>query len=278
MYPMRLASVMPRLLLGSVLCLPASSATLMFSGSGGVIPDPGVFSSDIIVTDLRDLLSFGNPVTVTLLGLDHSWAGDLEVTLTYSGIGSVTQYVFSRIGAAGPGDFGASANFGDPTGRYSFNSGFAGDLWTVAGALGDADLIPSGDYWPTDPFSPAPNSLSSAFNGLPAAGTWTLTISDLAAGETGQYIAWDLTLEVVDVPEPATAPVMLAALAAFLIRLRILASHRPPAPLKSRGAGALARAGPPGPAWRDQGGTLRSRRTAQGPPHGFHFHWWAAGP
>lgn len=204
----------------------ALAATITVTGAGGSIPDydpgtstPGVFTSDILILSGPPLLASGNNVTVTLVGLAHDWSGDLTATLTYIGGVTITQEIFNRIGVVNSGDFGYDADFGDFT-PYSFRSDFGGDLWGTAAGLGNVDIIPGGQYWTSGAGSGTANSLSSAFNGLPSAAIWRLTLTDNAADGIGSLTEWRLDLEV-DIPEPATVWMVGLAFSALAIGRRI---------------------------------------------------------
>ena len=197
------------------------ASTITFSNNtGGAILDgaPGV-PSDILVSDSRFIAPAGSNITVTIIGLRHSFAGDLVATLT--GPSSISRDLFNRIGKDANSDFGCSCNF---DGNYDFNSSFSGDIWTVASGLGDADAIPSGSYWTTSAGSNASTNLSMAYNGLPAGGVWRLTISDNSPDDPpddGSFLGWTLSLNVVDTPEPSFAiPLGLLGLALALFRRR----------------------------------------------------------
>ena len=163
---------------------------------------------------------------MSLIGLQHEAAADLDVTITHFADFAQTlslggpQFAFSRIGkmSGDPNDFGYLPQFGDPLGtadNYHFNSAFAGDIWTTASTLGTSDFIPgeaqfSGLYWTTDPFSGVPNAFSSSFNGQAVAGFWRLDITDNAegptVGSTGSLLQFSLTFEDVNTtvaPEPS---------------------------------------------------------------------------
>jgi subtilisin-like proprotein convertase family protein len=223
-----------------VSCVLCQAATVSYSGTGGDIPDydpstspPAVLASDIIITDEPRLV---NDVTVTIVGLQHSFIGDLIATLSFQPAEVVppivlTRSIFSRIGAVNPGDPGSSANF---NGNYSFNSAFANDIWAMTATLGDVDSLPSGNYWPVNTGTSAPNDMSSFFNGLPANGTWELAISDNSAGDIGSFLTWTLTLEVAntataEVPEPAHFVLTGIVVAGLVVK------RRHPLLTKSRG-------------------------------------------
>jgi hypothetical protein len=218
-------------------CVGALQATtLLFTGPGadiaGVNDDgsPGITVLTIPVSDPRSLFAFGNNVTVSFTGLQHPFAGDLVFTLSLvvGGTDTASADVFNRIGklSADASDFGYLTQFGHASGmdsgNYVFNSGFTGpmaDLWGVAAPLGTSDSIPSGHYWPTTAFSNAVGNLSSAFNGLPIAGTWRLTISDygpLTTEFTPGLLSWELAFNVVSEPEPATGILVGTGFAVWL--------------------------------------------------------------
>src|SRR2546425_4947668 len=96
----------------------ALATTVTQTGTGGDIPDaeagtsvPGTFTSDIVVTAPGTLPTTGNNVIVTLIGLQHPWAGDLVVTLTRVAEGT-TADVFNRLGASSRPPLGFNVNFG----------------------------------------------------------------------------------------------------------------------------------------------------------------------
>jgi hypothetical protein len=215
-----------------------ASTVITRDGLGGAIPDadpsgspPGVFTSDIVLNDPglvcsgalqpADCNGTNNFVTVTITGLQHTFAGDLIATLTNVTAG-ISQDLFNRIqkNPNDPTDFGCGCQFG---GNYSFSDQsaiFPNDIWTAAS--GTADTISSGSYWTTTAGSDTPTSFSAAFGGLPAAGTWRLTISDNSPGDIGSFSQWTLSLVVTSVPEPSFAiPSGLLVLGFVLFQRRL---------------------------------------------------------
>ena len=185
----------------------AANAGLTYNGGGGEIPDfsgePGIFTSEIVVGDSVELAD----ITVTLNGLNHTWAGDLIISISHSG--GASSDLVHRVGRVGGTGFGDSSDY---AGDYSFNDGFGDDLWAAAAGAGGGDPIPGGDYFATGEGSDAQISLLSVFGGIDISGTRTLTISDNAGGDTGSLGGW--TLDVVPVPAPAAIAVLgLAGLA-----------------------------------------------------------------
>jgi subtilisin-like proprotein convertase family protein len=116
------------------------------------------------------LADTGNVVWVTAeLDLEHPYAGDISVELAHGGA-SVT--LLDRF----PGDGSLSSNF---AGTYTF--ALTGRMFEQ---LGTDATIPSDVY----------ASLESldAFKGLPAAGDWTLTVSDWCHDDKGTLWGWRL--------------------------------------------------------------------------------------
>ena len=190
------------------LALASMASATIYTGDGFTIPDnnPAGASSDIVIGD-EFLVA---DITVTLFGLNHTWAGDLIATLTHVESG-FSQTLFSRIGATTPGGVGDSSNFG---GDYSFNDAFAGDLWVAAAGGTTGFVIPGGDYFASGALSSAQVSLLDIFGGLNAQGTWRLTISDNAGADLGTLGAWGLDFVKAPVPAPgALALLGLAGLA-----------------------------------------------------------------
>lgn len=213
---------MKRLLIFSLALTSAAAfaQTTYGPGAGGIVPDavtttPGVFTSTINV---------GTGITsvnwVEIQNFRHTWAGDINITLTAPGGAMVTLY--DRFGVPGS-TFGDSSNFGSDgsgstfdtlTGRtYRFQVGGADLLAALTAATG-AQGVAAGTYAPTAADDSATNF--SAFNNV-GAGVWTLTVTDFAEGDTGDVGSW--TFNANPVPEPATmAALGLGALA--LIRRR----------------------------------------------------------
>jgi subtilisin-like proprotein convertase family protein len=147
-----------------------------FVGRGGDIPDGvGSFQDDIIVTD-NFLIS---DVTVTLNNLVHTWVGDLSVRLRHLETGIVVD-LFRRPGQP---KFSSSGYSNDLDGDYSFNDHYKVNFEDAAGKNA---VIPSGNYACAESFS--------AFEGLPAEGTWRLIINDCSAGDSGSLGSWKLEL------------------------------------------------------------------------------------
>ena len=206
----------------SALALPflLSAQTVQGTGVGGPIPSAafiasGVVTSDIVLTN-SGVVAPGNAVTITLLGLQHDFAGDLRITLSYiNAQGSTLQSVdlLNRIGSSASNPYGTSADFGNNQGvgdNYQFNSDYPGNIWTTAACsdppacttpYGDADSLPgvsttanNGQYF-TSTSGGLKTNLSYAFAGLSVSGgTWRLTITDAADPNIGSFIGWQIMI------------------------------------------------------------------------------------
>ncbi len=200
---------MKNLLTIAALAVVSSSFAVTYGPSSfGNIPDfaasvPGSASNTIAVgTGITSVNS------VTLRGLTHTWAGDLVVTITAPDATSVS--LVARLGSTTPTGFGTSNNFG---GDYTFvGDGSGANLWTAVAVAG---VIPGGTYNATGALSSTPVSFAGLSN--QAAGDWTLTITDNAAGDTGALVEWEF--DATPVPEPGTM-IALGLGAAAMIRRR----------------------------------------------------------
>ena len=218
---------------GIVLLLAAVSAagTVQGTGNGGPIPNGAFVTSGVVTSDITlnspGYVASGNAVTVTLLGLQHDFAGDLHITLSYiDSNGNTVQSVdlINRLGATAANPYGTSADFGNDQSigdNYQFNTDYAGNIWNTAACAnppacttpyGDADSIPgvstdkinNGQYF-TSTTAGAKTNLSYAFSGLSvSAGKWRLTITDAADPNVGSFVGWQISVVTVASNPPAT--------------------------------------------------------------------------
>jgi hypothetical protein len=218
------------------------ASTVTYSGPQGVIVDadsngPGVVTSDIVIASMDTICSSAfqgcgdntNNVTVSIQGLQHPFAGDLIATLT-DVTPSISRDIFNRILkiSPDPNDLGCQCQFGDTYFFGDQSATYSGDIWANAAGKGAAESIDPGFYWTTSAGSSSPASFSAAFNGLPAGGTWRLTISDNSPdspADSGSFSGWTLSLNVA--PEPSFAiPLGLALLGlVFFGRRRLSGKH-----------------------------------------------------
>ena len=178
-------------------CAPVAQAQLTTSVNGigtGVIPDnapgaPLIVSFDVgAVADIKGIQID--------LDITHPWAGDLSATLQAPNGDS--HLIFHRTGSNTGTDAGDNSDFG---GLYVFSDGLPtlGNLWAVAAAQISTGVILPGVYRTvTAGGDPRGNgvdtSITSSFAKSYAAGTWTVTVSDNATGDTGAVNAASLRI------------------------------------------------------------------------------------
>lgn len=181
----------------ALFCAQATQADI-YSGVGGVFSDsagegsPGVVSFLVTIEDVGSVDTFNS---LSLLGLNHTFLGDLGATITAPDGTVVT--LFERIGKTSPDSgFGDSSNF---FGNYVFADGGA-NIWTAAASVPGSGVVAPGTYSASAALTGAAINLQSAFAGKSIFGTWTLTISDYAAGEVGLITGWNINMNVVPGP------------------------------------------------------------------------------
>ncbi|MGB3590854.1 MAG: gliding motility-associated C-terminal domain-containing protein [Nonlabens sp.] len=144
------------------------------------------FPANQVITNGSDLISM-------FMNIEHSYMGDLDITLTAPDGSSIQILTFPN---GGGGTF-----LGDALDDGSLNPG-VGFVYTItesgmatgtmaAGAAGVATL-PEGDYLPEDPFS--------NFIGTPLNGQWCLSIQDFLAIDNGYIFEWGLNFDPAIVP------------------------------------------------------------------------------
>jgi subtilisin-like proprotein convertase family protein len=174
----------------------ASAAPITYSSAGPVqIADLATASSSITI-DVHGLVQDID----ALVNITHSFDADLVLSLTHGG---VTVLLSDRNGGAG-------------------GAGYAGTLFDDGAAI----AIGAGDAYAPYTGAFRPEEALSAFIGHDIFGTWTLSATDMEAGDSGVIDDWSLAAQV---PEPG-------ALALFGVGLVALGSARrrrratPPSP------------------------------------------------
>jgi subtilisin-like proprotein convertase family protein len=131
---------------------------------------PGSVSSTITVAASGRVIDIN-----ALLDISHTWDGDLVLTLSHAG---TTVLLSNRNGGSGGADY--AGTLFDDSAYTAINAGYA--------------------YAPyTGSFSP--EQALSAFNDQDIGGDWTLTVTDMEAGDSGTINQWSLAAQV---PEPAS--------------------------------------------------------------------------
>ncbi|HWT14627.1 MAG TPA: proprotein convertase P-domain-containing protein, partial [Patescibacteria group bacterium] len=105
----------------------------------------------------------------------HSWVGDVIATLAHNG---TTRALIDRPGRIGTSGFGCSAN------DIAVTADDEGPDGTIESACAGTPPAVGGVR--------TPNESLDAFDGQDFAGSWTLTVSDSASGDTGNLTRWCL--------------------------------------------------------------------------------------
>ena len=144
----------------------AAGEVVTCAGAGTMIPE-GPGSAAVVVTTTPDPGSVVSGVRVGVT-LDHSWLGDLTVTVERGGRSAVLiDRVASGVWSFGCGGSGIDAVFAD-------GAATAPESLCVPG--GPTPML-VGDLSPVEALS--------VFDGLPVGGDWTITIADGAAFDGG---------------------------------------------------------------------------------------------
>ncbi len=168
------------------------------NGLGSVIPDnnAGGISSTLLIADNFVLADF---TSITIVGLQHTWVGDLTVTLSHGGttVDIIDRVIGSgdRLVGSGGATVGANSNL---SGSYTFVTTGGANFGSAAAATGDNSVVSPGVSYATVPVGntnpsggvSTANGLLSDFAGMNVSGTWTLNISDRRGGNVGSFSGW----------------------------------------------------------------------------------------
>ena len=162
-----------------------------------VIPDNN--SAGLPLTNtVADTFKVASLNSVKIVGLHHTFLGDLSALLTHKG---VTIELFDRVGRLSNSASGSSQTF---DGDYTFAPGGA-DLGSATGPA----IAPAQTYRQylngTAGESYSLVGDFSTFNGLGVDGDWTLKIIDGGLGITGSYTGFSFTVTPVAMPFSGTA-------------------------------------------------------------------------
>ncbi|HMN40428.1 MAG TPA: hypothetical protein PKE29_06245 [Phycisphaerales bacterium] len=171
----------------NALCSTATGGVSSYSGSGGAIPDftggvEGLFNSSITVAD-----PFAVADVEVDIAMAHTFQGDLIITLDN---GSRTVFLNNR-GRRGETTVGSLTADFLAANTYTWSD--AGTQSIFEATLPTITSLSSGVYRPAGVHGLS-RGFQRTFNGMPAAGAWTLTIRDHAGADVGAVASWTLRL------------------------------------------------------------------------------------
>jgi subtilisin-like proprotein convertase family protein len=195
------------------------------NNTSATIPDNNFtgISRDIVVSDPGNV----GELSVSITGLTHDWVGDLIASLTHVETNTKVD-LFNQIGKVTNTGTGDGSNF---NGTYSFSNTFTTDIWAAAAAVTSDVNITPGNYAPSTfktsgAANVAPVSSLTLFNGQNLAGTWRLTVSDRAFGDTGSFSGWTLSGNTASTPVPVPPQVLGTAMLAGLTAAKKLRQRK----------------------------------------------------
>ena len=171
------------------------------NGDGGSIPDndSGGYVSTVTITDSEII----QDASFSIEGLDHSWIGDLIISVTHSTSGK-SALLMHRVGTtSNPNSVGDSS---DVNGTYTFQDGNA-SIWSEA-ANGDTDYVVTPGTYDASGVNEAVVNLNSIFGGEVTNGDWVFNISDNNATQSGTFFQTSVSF-VSAIPEPGAMATLI---------------------------------------------------------------------
>ncbi len=172
--------------------------TLFCSALSVNIPDNNQsgISNTITIDDPR----FISDIDIRL-DIDHTWVGDLTVTLSHAETGRSIQLIDRPGSSPGGESDGCSLNnikaildddISLPVENECSSSQVATSIYDYI------EAAVAGTY--------IPEQALSSFDTKPISGNWVLTVSDQAPFDTGKFNQWCLAVELIDTPIVAPTP------------------------------------------------------------------------
>ncbi|MFZ9028070.1 MAG: HYR domain-containing protein, partial [Crocinitomicaceae bacterium] len=148
---------------------PMNQQGFLYSGAPDAIPDQGTLTTDLVISGMNNSLGANVDLSSLCLNIEHTYDGDLDIFIT-SPQGTTLELTTDN-GSSGDNYFNTCFDMSAST---PITSGFAPF---------------SGSYLPEGAGG------FSVFDGEDPNGTWTLSVSDDAAFDTGQLLFWSLNFE-----------------------------------------------------------------------------------
>lgn len=166
---------------------PITGVTFLPDGSGvsyRTCIDVNLFAPGAGVTSASDIIDI-------FLNMEHSYLGDLQITITAPNGSSVDLHTYPGGGGTFLGiPIDDDSNLNPGTGfDYVFTES-ATQTWIQA--AGGNTTIPAGDYLPVEPYS--------NFIGSPLNGQWCITVTDNLGSDNGFIFYWGLNFNPAIIP------------------------------------------------------------------------------
>ncbi|HQX65589.1 MAG TPA: proprotein convertase P-domain-containing protein, partial [Dokdonella sp.] len=148
--------------------------------SGAIAPNETlpIAITDNLPAGVTSTITVAQDITLTDLevavAIDHTWVGDVSISLTSPG--GTTVSLLDRAGV--------------PASTFGCSNDNMDVVFSDAASVNPETSCPGTTPWLSGPV--LPGSPLSAFDGESTLGTWTLTVSDSAGGDTGQIVDWSL--------------------------------------------------------------------------------------
>ncbi|MGJ8685238.1 MAG: T9SS type B sorting domain-containing protein [Nonlabens sp.] len=143
-----------------------------------------LFPPGATMTNATDLVDI-------FLNMEHSYLGDLDLTVTAPNGATVALHVFSSGGGTYLGvPIDVDTNLNPGTGFDYVFTETATQTWAQAQA--GVTTMPAGDYLPVDPYS--------TFVGSPLNGQWCINITDNLSSDNGYIFYWGLNFNPAIIP------------------------------------------------------------------------------
>ena len=159
----------------------SGSVASQIGESGNVTPNetlPIAIPDNAPGTPATSTITVGEDLTLTDLSvavaINHTWVGDLTISLTSPGGTTVT--LLDRPGV--------------PAGTFGCNNDNMDVVFSDSASVDPETSCPGTTPWLSGPVLPA--QALAAFAGESTLGTWTLSVTDSASGDTGDIVDWGL--------------------------------------------------------------------------------------
>lgn len=178
-------------------CTPPVAGTTFLPDGSGV---SYVSATTVDCFNAAQTITSGNQIVDICLDIEHSYLGDLSITIICPNGQSTDLLVYSALDNTNGQFLGnalddATTNPGTGL-TYCFNTSGTQTMNAAAGAVLGGSIMPSGNYLPVGSY----NSLI----GCPMNGDWTIEVTDNLASDNGYIFGWNIDFDPALVPGTST--------------------------------------------------------------------------